>query len=309
MPKITVLGSFVVDLLARSRHLPKPGQTLIAHDFTLGAGGKGQNQAVQAHLMGGETEFICKTGTDELSRIGVDFWASLGLNVRRFTDPKQKTGCANISVDEQGQNQIAVFLGANESFTEREVRDALKDIGSSGYLLLQSEINVDAIELAVDLSNRSGVPVIYNPAPYRPLTHAFLMKLFCITPNESEAASLLGWDVVNAENAKDAAMAICALGPRNTVITLGAQGCCVADGRSALMFPTFKVNAVDTVGAGDSFNGALAAMLTKGLTVKEAVPYALAASAISVQFPGSASSMHPIADALALMNQHPLSTD
>jgi ribokinase len=296
MSKITVLGSFVVDLITRTEALPRPGQTLFAHDFELGPGGKGQNQAVQAHLMGCDTEFICKIGLDDLSRVGVQFWKEIGLPTRVLQSHQYKTGCANISVDAQGQNQISVFLGANSGLTSSEVRETLANIRSSSFFLTQSEINVDALELAVDLSVQARVPVIYNPAPYRPLTSAFLNKLFLITPNETEAAALLGFPRVDLNNCKQAAHAICQLGPQHTIITLGEHGCCYATQDDVKVYPTFRVQAVDTVGAGDSFNGALAAMLAQGHEFDSAIPYALAASALSVTSKGSARSMKAFGD-------------
>lgn len=296
MSKVTILGSFVVDLITRTKKLPEKGQTIFASDFDMGAGGKGQNQAVQSHLMGCETDFICKVGNDEVSKIGFKFWEDIGFKPKCIVVDGEKTGCANISVDEEGRNQISVFLGANNTFSTQEIMTAMERIGESKYLLMQSEINEEAINLAADLAWRNSVPVIYNPAPYRNLSSDFLKRLLLITPNETEAACLLGWPVVNLENCKIAAQEICKMGPQNVIITLGEAGCCFANQNDVAVYSTFKVSALDTVGAGDSFNGALVAMMASGFSIKNAIPYALAASALSVTSKGSASSMKNLND-------------
>lgn len=291
MAKVTVFGSFVVDLITRSETLPQKGQTVLAQLFDMGPGGKGQNQAVQSHLMGVATEFICKLGHDELSEVGKKFWAQIQMPVAYLDHETEKTGCANICVDKTGHNQIAVHLGANNTWTDDEVRDCLYNIKVSDIFLTQAETNVEATELAIDIAYRAGVPVIYNPAPYRPMSAECLKKVFLVTPNETEAAAMLDIPEVNVHNCIEAAKNICKMGPESCIITLGAQGCCYVSPKMEALWPTITVEAVDTVGAGDSFNGALAAMLAKNYDVEQAIKHALAASAMSVLDKGSASSM------------------
>lgn len=302
MSKVTILGSFVVDLITRTQFLPQKGQTIFATDFDMGPGGKGQNQAVQSHLMGCETDFICKLGKDELSNIGKSFWKSIGLDTQYHESLSHKTGCANISVDFAGQNQIAVYLGANNSFTDTEVKESLKNIKESNIFLTQSETNIEAIDLATDICFKENVPIVYNPAPFRSLDNKFLQKLFLITPNESEAAALLGIDEVNLNNCIDSGKKICSMGPKNCIITLGENGCCFVSKDHEKIYPTIKVNAIDTVGAGDSFNGALVAMLAKTNSMESAIKYALAASSLSVLSKGSAISMKKIDEVTKFMN-------
>ena len=296
MSKVTILGSFVVDLITRTQFLPQKGHTIFATDFDMGAGGKGQTQAVQSHLMGCKTEFICKLGKDELSNIGKNFWESIGFFPKYHESLTSKTGCANISVDFAGQNQIAVYLGANNTFTEDEIKQSLKKIKDSNIFLTQSETNIDAIDLAIDICFKENVPIVYNPAPFRILDNNFLKKLFLITPNESEAAGLLGLDKINTKNCIDAGKQICAMGPKNCIITLGENGCCFVSKDIAKIYPTIKVKAIDTVGAGDSFNGALVAMLAMNYSMEESIKYALAASSLSVLSKGSAISMKTISE-------------
>lgn len=304
MSKITILGSFVVDLITRTQFLPQKGQTIFATDFDMGPGGKGQNQAVQACLSSCNTDFICKIGKDELSNIGKNFWKSIGLETKYYESLTEKTGCATISVDFAGQNQIAVYLGANNSFSDEEVKNSLKNIKQSSLFLTQSEINIEAIDLAVDICFSQEVPVVYNPAPFRPLDNKFLKKLFLITPNETEAAALLGIKEINMSNCIESAKQICTMGPQNCIITLGENGCCFVSKDSAKIYPTIKVKAIDTVGAGDSFNGALVAMLAKTGSMENAIKYALAASSLSVLSKGSAMSMKKEAEIIKFMNQN-----
>lgn len=305
MAHVTVLGSFVIDLITRSHRLPTQGETLFAHHFESGAGGKGQNQAVQSHLMGVPTTFICKLGThDPLNRIGTTFWTSIDFNPTIFYTDTANTGCASIQVDSEGHNQIAVYLGANNTFTNDEIKNALSNIEKSQHLLLQSEINADAIEYAVALSSHAGTRIVYNPAPYRDLSPELLQRLFLITPNESEAAALLGFSSITLDNCLDAAKALCQMGPEHAIITMGSLGCCFATKQEACFFPAFRVNAIDTVGAGDSFNGALVAMMAKGLSISDAIPYAMAASALSVCHTGSASSMQSYSAVQSFLMEH-----
>lgn len=304
MNSITILGSFVVDLITRSESLPKQGQTLIAHSFDIGPGGKGQNQAVQSHLMDINSNFICKLGIDELSNVGKTFWHSISLPTHIFESATEKTGCANICVDDNGQNQISVYLGANNSFTENEIVLALDNIEESNILLIQAEINELATEKAIDIAYKKNVKIIYNPAPFRPMAANYLNKIFLITPNESEAAAMIEWDKITTENCIEAGRKIISMGPKNCIITLGEYGCVLVTENISKIFPTIKVNAIDTVGAGDSFNGALSAMVANGKSLDVAIKYALAASALSVTSKGSATSMKNINDIIVFAKQN-----
>ncbi len=291
--KVTVFGSFVVDLMGRTPHLPAPGETVKGTVFKMGPGGKGFNQGVAAHKAGADVTMVTKLGRDAFGDIALTTMRELKMDTGKllFSDTVE-TGAALIMVDEKtSQNEIVVILGACNTVTDEEV-DSLKEvIRGSQYLLTQLETNVSAVERIVDLAFKEGAKVILNPAPVQPIRDELLGKIDLITPNEVEAKILTGIDIDSKEAADQAADYFFAKGVKRVLITLGSRGVYVNTGDRKGIIPAYEVEAVDTTGAGDAFNGGLLTALAEGKDLWEAARFANGLAALSVQRMGTALSM------------------
>lgn len=305
--KVTVFGSFVVDLMARAPRLPVPGETVLGSFFKQGAGGKGFNQGIAAHKSGGDVTMITKLGRDSLAAVATDAMDSVGLSKDHlFYSETEPTGVALISVDENtSQNEIIIVPGACATISDEDIASVAERIRESAYLLLQLEVNQDANEKVAALAKAAGVKVIVNTAPYSPVTDEFLSGCYLVTPNEVEAEELTGICVSDLESADKAAKVFKDKGVQNVVITLGSRGVYVnEDGKSEIV-PAYKVNAIDTTGAGDAFNGGLLTALSEGKTIGEAARFANALAAISVQRIGTTPSMPTRAEIDKFLEEHP----
>ena len=225
MSKVAVFGSFVVDLMARSPHLPVPGETVKGSMFKMGPGGKGFNQCVAAHKAGAEVVMITKVGRDSFANVALDTMTDLGMDKEHiFVSDDRETGIALILVDENtSQNEIIIVPGACNTITDEEIKSIVNVIKESEYVLLQLEVNQDANEMVVDMANRYGCKVIVNTAPYSPVTDDFLSKAYMVTPNEVEAEELTGIPVSDLQSAKKAAAYFYDKGVQKVLITLGSR--------------------------------------------------------------------------------------
>ena len=274
--KVTVFGSFVVDLMARTPHLPAPGETVKGSFFKQGAGGKGFNQGIAAHKTGGDVAMITKLGRDSMANIATDAMDDVGMpKDYLFYNDKVATGIALIMVDENtSQNEIVIVSGACATITDADIKKVEERIKESAYLLLQLEVNQDANEKVARLAKENGVRVIVNTAPYQPVTDDFLKGCYLVTPNEVEAEELTGVHVDSLESADRAARVFLDKGVENVLITLGSRGVYVYSNGKSEIVPAYKVNAIDTTGAGDAFNGGLLTALAEGKTLGEAARFA-----------------------------------
>jgi len=291
--KITVFGSFVVDLTGWAGHLPIAGETVFGENFKMGPGGKGGNQAVAAHRAGADVTFITKVGKDPFADIATNFYKSEGMDTRYIlTDGEKSTGIALICVDgHSGQNQILVVPGACTNFTDADIELIRPVIEQSDYLLVQFEVNMDALEKAMDIAKAKGVKIVLNTAPVRKVSKEFLCKADIITPNEMEAAGLLDMEISSESDAKKACDAFHAMGIGCAIITMGKAGVYASMNGEQRMIPSFKVDAVDTTGAGDAFNGAFITALAEGLDLFRAVEFGNKAGALCVTRMGTAPAM------------------
>ncbi len=291
--KVTVFGSFVVDLMARTPHLPAPGETVKGSFFKQGAGGKGFNQGIAAHKTGGDVAMITKLGRDSMANIATDAMDDVGMpKDYLFYNDEVATGIALIMVDENtSQNEIVIVSGACATITDADIKKVEERIKESAYLLLQLEVNQDANEKVARLAKENGVRVIVNTAPYQPVTDDFLKGCYLVTPNEVEAEELTGVHVDSLESADRAARVFLDKGVENVLITLGSRGVYVYSNGKSEIVPAYKVNAIDTTGAGDAFNGGLLTALAEGKTLGEAARFANAVAALSVQRIGTTPAM------------------
>lgn len=292
-PRITVMGSFIVDLMARAPHLPRTGETVKGHGFMMGPGGKGSNQGVAARRAGADVDMITKIGYDSFGLIAIESFESEGMHTRYvMKDGGLGTGIALIMVDDStGDNKILVAPGACSNITEADIERARGTIESNPVFLTQLETNLDATERAVDIARKAGAKIILNPAPVSEVPDALLGMVDILTPNEVEASILSGIDVRGQEDAAQAARALMERGARSVIVTLGSGGVFAATDADARHIPGLDVVAVDSTGAGDAFSGALATAVAEGKGFFEAARFANVAAALSVTRIGTAPAM------------------
>ena len=290
--KIIVIGSCNTDMVIKSERLPVPGETIIGGMFMMNPGGKGANQAVAAARLGGNVTFVAKTGNDLFGKQSLELFKTEGIKTDYiFSDPKNPSGVALISVDAWGENCIVVAPGANATLTPNDISKTKAEIESSEMLLMQLEIPMETVEYAAEVAYNKGVKVILNPAPAQVLSSMLLKYLYIITPNKIEAEMLSGIKVTDWESARKAADVISEKGVVIVVITLGAQGALIKHGDQYHRIDAIPVVAVDTTAAGDTFCGGLCVGLSKGMTVPDSVRFACKAAAISVTRMGAQSSI------------------
>ena len=283
--KIVVVGSFNADLVAYMQRMPRPGETVPGERFATGAGGKGSNQAVAAARLGAEVAFIGRLGHDVFANLAYEIWDAEGVNhdfVSRDRDVA--TGVASILVDSGGENMIVVVLGANLRLRESDIDAARARIAEADMLVIQREVTLEIVPYALRTAKAYGVKTILNPAPADGASRETIGLADYLTPNEIELETLSGGPVDD----------------QTAVVTLGAAGARIVTRADSQLVPTFALDAVDTTGAGDTFNAALAVGLSEGMALKQAVRFANAAAALCVTKPGAADSSPYRADVDAL---------
>lgn len=300
---ILVVGSINMDLAVRCPHVPAPGETVLGTSLLESPGGKGGNQAVAAGRLGGAVAMVGCVGDDaygpalrsSLARAGVagDFLIARG----------DRSGLALIAVGDRGENSIVVVPGANALVTPDDVAAAFREAAAARVLLLQLELPLPTVQAAAQLARARGVRVILDPAPAPadPLPDDVLGLVDVIAPNQGEAAWLAGKPVSSLEEARAAATALLARGPRTVLIKLGSDGVLIVDRAGERHIPGRRVAVVDTTAAGDCLAGALAVALTEGRSLDEAVTFANAAAALSTTRPGAQESMPTRAEVDALL--------
>jgi ribokinase len=293
MTRVVVVGSSNTDMTVRLPRLPAPGETRLGGPFATSPGGKGANQAVAARRAGAEVVFITAVGEDALGRQALAHYAAEGLDIGHVrTIPGVASGVALIFVDAAGENMIGVAPGANACLAPADI-DALPDalFTPNAVLLASLEVPLATVLRALQRARERGMTTVLNPAPVDPaiLARDVLVLVDVLTPNQEEARALAvvsGAADVLAE-ARDSARRLLAAGCRGVLITLGSHGCLLSTDGSTLHLPAPAVAAVDTVGAGDAFNGALAVALAEGRPRVEAAAWACAAGALAVTRPGA----------------------
>lgn len=304
-PKILVVGSSNTDMIVKVPRIPRPGETLLGGKFVTAAGGKGANQAVGAARAGGDVTFIARVGHDMFGERAVAGFVRDRINVKYiFRDAHSPSGVALIFVAESGENSIAVAGGANSRLSAADVKRAKTAFASAEVVLMQLETPLPTVLAAAELAAKSGVRLILNPAPSRPLPDRLLRRVSILTPNESEAESLTGIKVNSTPSAAKAAARLQKRGVQTVIVTLGPRGALVAGRDGMRLVPGFQVKPVDTTAAGDVFNGALAVALGEGRSLTEAVGFANAAAAISVTRMGAQPSAPTRNEILRFLKRH-----
>ncbi len=288
MAGVFIVGSVNQDFVLRVERRPEPGETVTGAELTLFPGGKGANQAIAAARLGANVAMLGMVGEDAFGAKLVENLRNNGVNTNQVeATSRVPTGSAFITVTPDGENAIVVSPGANRCFGPGEIEAAARDIREARVLVAQLEVNVEAVESAARLAEESGARFLFNLVPPREVPDALLRLSDPLVVNEHEAAFLLGEETTPEE----AARRLLELGPRSVVVTLGARGAILPVAGATRRFPAPEVEAVDTTGAGDAFVGALAAKLAEGVTLEEAVPYAVLASAVAVTRAGAQGSL------------------
>lgn len=288
--KLVVLGSINADHILNIEQFPHPGETVIGKQYKVAFGGKGANQAVAAGRSGAEIAFIACVGADD---IGERIRRQLASD-RIDTQPIEAiadstTGVALIFVNAEGENVIGIDAGANAAVTPDYLARYQQKVIDADALLMQLESPLETVIAAARLAKQHQTQVILNPAPARELPDELLAMIDIITPNETEAQRLTGIAVDNDDDAARAAQALHDKGIATVIITLGSRGVWLSENGNGngKRVPGFKVQAVDTIAAGDTFNGALVTALLEGKVMADAVRFAHAAAAIAVTRPGA----------------------
>ncbi|TNH04910.1 ribokinase [Testudinibacter sp. TR-2022] len=287
--KLVVLGSINADHVLAVPHFVKPGETLAGNSYHIAYGGKGANQAVAAARLGTQTDFIACIGDDTLGAAMKDAFAQDGINIDSIvTIPNEMSGIAMIQVAANGENSIVLAAGAN-AYLDRTLVDKFADnIAQADALLMQLETPLSGIIAAAKIAKANGTQVILNPAPAQVLPDELLSQLDMITPNETETEILTGIKVNDEASATQAANVFHQKGIATVLITLGAKGVFVSE-KSGFrgIIAGFRVQAVDTTAAGDTFNGALLTALLEQKSLVQAIRFAHGAAAISVTRSGA----------------------
>jgi ribokinase len=278
--RLLVVGSINIDLVASSNRLPAPGETILGTSFDVFNGGKGANQAVAVAKLGAPVDMIASLGTDLFTQRLLSGLQTAGVDTHAV---------AHMSRADNGENSIIVVSGANRQVTSGYIDTHADIVQKARMVLVQLETPLEAVFHLAEIADEAKVPLMLDPAPARALPEPLLSRTTWLTPNETEAQTLLGR--VNLEPAA-AAEKLLTMGPRNVALKLGSQGVFLA-GRdcSPQWVPSFPVKVVDTTAAGDCFNAAFAVALTAGKAPAEAARFATAAAAISVTRAGAQPSL------------------
>lgn len=288
---ILVIGSSNTDMTAKTAELPRPGETVLGGVFTMGAGGKGANQAVAAQRLGGKVKFICKVGKDMFGDNSIAQYEKEGLDTSGILRSELPSGVALIYVDSHAENCIVVASGANGDLTEDDIEKSRKDLEGCDILLLQLESPIPSVLKAAKIAHQAGKTVVLNPAPACPLPEELFRNIDLFIPNETELSTFSGMPVTSQEEAQAAAKAMQAKGVGKLIVTMGSKGALICEGGPSVFVPAHKVKAVDTTAAGDTSCGALCVAISEGKSLKEAAEFACAASALTVQKMGAQNSI------------------
>ena len=298
MSDISVLGIFVADISFSGPKIPAVGETILGNKYNVGPGGKGCNQAVAIARLGGKVNFISKIGKDAYGKLALETLKKNNINTENIIqDEKLQTGVAGILVDKQsGKNAINVIVGAPNSLKISEMNSQINLIKSSKFFLTQLEIPKDVTLHCLKTAKENGCLTILNPAPASEISKEFYSYIDYFTPNETEAEFYTGIKITNEKEAKQAADKLINLGIKKIIITLGEKGLFYSDGQEEIHLKASSVKAIDTTGAGDAFNGALAFSLSKGKPIKACLELANKAAGLSTTKLGAGDAMPFIKD-------------
>ena len=298
MKSICVFGVFVADLCFIGDSIPTKGQTILGKKHIVGPGGKGSNQAIASARLGGHVNFITKVGKDQNADMALSLYKDVGININSIIqDESNLTGVAGIMINEKtGENAINIIPGAAGTLTNNDIENNLQFIKDSEIFLTQLETPYEATIHALKKAKETGSTTIFNPAPASKILEHDFELIDYFTPNETEASYYIEEKVETDEEIRNAGEVFLKKGIKNIIITLGSRGVYFANSNENYFIEVFKLKdqVIDTTGAGDAFNGALAFALSKNYKNKEAIIFANKVAAISTTRSGAANSMPTI---------------
>ena len=293
MSDISVLGIFVADISFSGPKIPAIGETILGNKYNVGPGGKGCNQAVAIARLGSKVNFISKIGKDFYGELALNTLTKNKINTKSvIQDENLQTGVAGILVDKNsGKNAINVVVGAPSTLKVAEIDKHIDIIKNSKIFLTQLEVPKDVTLHCLKTAKENGCLTILNPAPASEISKEFYKNIDYFTPNETEAEFYTGIKITNEKEAKQAADKLINLGIKKIIITLGEKGLFYSDGKEEIYLKASNVKAIDTTGAGDAFNGALAFGLFKEKPIKECLELANKVAGISTTKLGAGDAM------------------
>ena len=301
---ILVFGSINMDITTYLPKLPRPGETLRGYSYITVPGGKGNNQAVACARLGADTKFIGRVGDDAFGPGILDLISQENVDISQIIkDPEHGTGLATIAVDDSAENAIIVVAGANIAFDDTDVDRAISVMDGAQVLLLQLEVTLEPNFKVAREAKQRGLTVILDPAPTYPIPDDVFPFIDYITPNEVETEGIVGFKPSNQEEAAKAAAMLREKGVGTAIIKMGAQGAYYDSPDGTGFVKAFKVNPVDTVAAGDAFNGGLAVAVSEGREVEESVRWGAAAGAIATTRKGALPAMPYREELLKLLKE------
>ncbi|EEX67915.1 MULTISPECIES: ribokinase [Mitsuokella] len=303
--KIAVIGSNMVDLTSYITRMPVLGETLEAPDFSMGCGGKGANQAVAAAKYGADVLMMTKVGDDAFADNTIANFQKAGIDTKYVQKvPGVSSGVAPIFVDKSGQNSILIIKGANQYLLPKDIDDAEEDLKNCQLIILQLEISLETVYYAIDFGKKHGIPVLLNPAP---ATKELLIDKACqcdfFMPNETELAILTEMPVSTLDEVEAAAKSLVDRGLKNVIVTMGSHGSMWISKEGKHLVKPFKVNAIDTSGAGDAYIGCFACCYVQTGDILSSMKTASAFAALSVTKRGTQKSYPEKEDVLKLLKE------
>ena len=292
--KIIVVGIFVVDLSFNANKLPSPGETIIGENYFIGPGGKGSNQSVAISRSGGKVSLIARIGDDQFGKVGLELYKKEKVNTKGLIIAQnEKTGSAAISIDKEGMNSIIVVPGTALGLNQSMIDDNISLINNASIMLTGFEVPLEIAAYCLMQAKAKNIKTILNPAPYLNTDHYIYKSVDYLTPNEHEASSLTKMQVKSIDDARVAGRKICELGVGTSIITMGEKGVLCTRNTNDLegiYIPSFKLKqkVIDTVGAGDVFNGAFATAISEKMELEDALNFANKAASLSVTRKGAA---------------------
>ncbi len=289
---VIVVGSFITDCIATCKVAPKGGETVRGLSFNTYLGGKGANQAVASIRMGSDTLMLGAVGDDNFGHAFIDCLKNEGFDTNYIVvDKKNPTGTSLVTVEESGQNRIVMTPGANTAYDYNLLKNYENEIKNANCVVTQCETTLDVVVELSRLCKKHNVKYIVNPAPALKLPDEVLDGLFLLTPNENELGIQIAKNPETLDEYIAGAKEMLKKGVKNVIVTLGVNGSLLVNNDGTCHIPSFKVKAVDTLGAGDSFTGSLSAMIDQGYSIIDAMKIATAVAALEVQKPGGIPAM------------------
>ena len=296
MKKICVIGSLNMDLVVNVDTMPKPGQTLLGGNFKEVPGGKGANQAVAMARLGGKVSMIGKVGNDSFGKTLINALNNDNVNTNHIHTANCSTGVAFITVDKNAQNAIVVAPGANFELSKDDIDKNIDCIKNSDIVVIQLETPLETVKYALQIAKDLNKYTILNPAPAIKLNDDIIKNVDLLTPNETELEIISEMKIESKDDINKAAKKMIEKGIKELIVTLGSKGSLYINEEKSFFKSAYKVEAVDTTAAGDSFTGALAVALSNNKNIAEAMDFASKVGALSVMKEGAQSSLPTLKD-------------